>query len=158
MSDVDFSELADSPLFIELSKQEIEYLSSIFTRTQVFEGKTVFIENMPGESLYLIQEGTVQISQMLSELDEQALVSLEKGDVFGEMAVIDQENRMATARIIKDATLYSLKREAFAALIKAKPRLGLQLTLNIVRIFGRKIRNAKKDYRVMLVNSLSQKD
>jgi CRP-like cAMP-binding protein len=157
MSQVDFSGLADSPLLTGLAKQDIEYLSFVFTPTQVAKGKTVFVENMPGESLYIIKRGVVQISQMLAEIDEQALVSLGAGDIFGEMAVIDGKPRQATARIVKDAVLYSLKRKNFNNLLKEKPRLGLQLTLNIVRIFSTKIRAAKTDYRAMLTDSLSRK-
>ena len=154
MSHVDFSNLLDSPLFIGLARQEIEYLSSIFTWTQVSIGKTVFIENMPGESLYIINYGAVQISQMLAEVEEQTLIALGPGDIFGEMAVIDGESRLATARIIEDAVLYSLNRKSFNTLVSEKPRLGLQLTLNIVRVFSGKIRAAKKDYHTMLSDSL----
>ena len=157
MSQVDFSKLLASPLFTGLARQEVEYLSSIFTSTQVSKGKTVFIENMPGESLYIINQGAVQISQMLAEVAEQTLIALGPGDIFGEMAVIDGGSRLATARIIEDTILYSLNRKSFNTLASEKPRLGLQLTLNIVRIFSGKIRTAKKDYRTMLNDSLSHK-
>jgi len=156
MSQVNFSELTDSLLFKGIATKEIEYLSSIFTLSQVPEGKTVFIENMPGESLYLIKQGTVQISQMLAEVDEQDLVTLGAGDLFGEMAVIDGGNRTVTAKITKNAVLYSLNRKDFNTLVSENPRLGLQLTLNIVRIFSAKIRSTKKDYRTMLTASLAR--
>ena len=99
MSQVDFSQQLESPLFKDLSNKEIESLGSIFTCSQVAEGKTVFIENMPGEALYLIEQGTVQISQMIAEVDEQELTILGAGDIFGEMSVIDGESRLVTARI-----------------------------------------------------------
>lgn len=158
MNPVNFSELTDSLLFKGMATKEIEYLSSIFTLSQVPEGKTVFIENMPGESLYLIKQGTVQISQMLAELDEQKLVSLGAGEVFGEMAIIDGGSRTATARITQNAVLYCLNRKDFNTLVSEKPRFGMQLTLNIVRIFSARIRNAKKDYRAMLTASLPHKN
>jgi len=158
MSKVNFSKQSDSPLFKDLADKEIESLSSIFTCSQVPEGKTVFIENMPGEALYLIAQGTVQISQMLAEVDEQELTTLEAGDIFGEMAVIDGESRLVTARITKDATLYSLNRKNFTKLTSENPRLGQQLTLNIARIFSAKIRSAKKDYRALLTASLPHRN
>lgn len=157
MSQVNFSDLTGSPLFKGMAAKEIEYLSSLFTLTQLSEGRTVFIENMPGESLYLIKQGSVQISQMLAEVDEQNLIALGAGDVFGEMAVIDGGNRSATARIVKHAVLYSLNQRNFNTLVSEKPRLGLQLTLNIVRIFSSRIRSAKNDYRTMLTASLGRK-
>ena len=156
MSQINFSKLDDSLLFKGMAAREIEYLSSIFTLSQIREGKTVFIENMPGESLYLIKQGTVQISQMLAEVNEQELLTLGAGDIFGEMAVIDGGERSATARITKNTILYSLSRKDFNSLVSEQPRLGLQLTLNIVRIFSARIRSAKDDYRAMLIASLNR--
>jgi len=158
MSQVDFSDQMGSPLFIGMAAREIEYLSSVFSVSQIKEGKTVFVENMPGEALYLIKQGTVRISQMLAEINEQDLLSLSAGDVFGEMAVIDGGNRSATAKIIKNTVLYGLSRKNFNALVSEKPGLGLQLTLNIVRIFSARIRSAKDDYRTMLIASLNRTD
>ena len=156
MSQVKLTDLKSSPLFVGMAEKEIEYLSAIFTPNQIPEGRTVFIENMPGESLYLVKQGTVQISQMLAEVDEQDMIALGAGDVFGEMAVIDGGNRSATARIVKNAVLYSFNRKTFNTLVSEKPRLGLQLTLNIVRIFSARIRSAKKDYQAMLTVSLNR--
>ena len=153
---VDFSDLAGSKLFKGMAAKEIEYLSSIFTVGQVQEGKTVFIENMPGESLYIVKQGVVKISQMLAEIKEQDLLTLGAGDIFGERAVIDGGNRSATARIVKNTTLYGLSRKEFNTLASEKPRLGLQLTLNIVRIFSARIRRARADYRTMLTASLNR--
>ena len=82
MDQVNLSDLSDSPLFKGLAAKEIEFLGSVFSARQVAEGKTVFIENMPGEALYLIKRGTVRISQMLAEGDEQILVVLGAGDIF----------------------------------------------------------------------------
>ena len=156
MSQPDLLQLKDSPLFKGMAAKEIEFLGSVFTANLVAEGKTIFVENMAGESLYLIGEGTVQISQMLAEVDEQSLVMLSSGDVFGEMAVIDGGQRAASARVLKKTKLYSLSRKDFNSLVREKPRLGVQLTLNIARIFSQQIRQAKNDYRKMLTYSLNR--
>ena len=157
MSLVNLTELNTSPLFKGLAAKEIEYLSSIFTANKLPEGKTVFIENMPGESLYLIKQGVIKISQMLAEIDEVDLHTLNAGDVFGEMAIIDGGNRLVRARVAENAVLYSLHRNAYNTLVREQPRLALQLTLNVVRIFSSRIRSAKKDYRTMLTASLARK-
>lgn len=157
MSRVDCTELSDSPLFKGMAVREIEYLGDLFAARQVPEGKTVFIENMPGEALYLIRRGTVRISRMLAEGDEQILIVLGTGDVFGELAVLDGGERSATARIAEDALLYGLHRKDFNRLTTENPRLGMQLTLNIVRIFSARMRSAKKDYRAMLLSTLNRK-
>lgn len=156
MSQVDLLELADSPLFKGLAKKEIEYLSAVFSVRTVEAGKTIFIENMPGESLYLINKGTVRISQMLAEVDEQIMIVVGAGDVFGEMAIVDGGTRASTARVAEDATLYSLSAKHFEKLAAANPRLGMQLLLNVVRIFTARMRDAKRDYRTMLATILGR--
>ncbi|NOY13786.1 MAG: cyclic nucleotide-binding domain-containing protein [Deltaproteobacteria bacterium] len=157
MSQVNFSDLQNSPLFKGMSESDIKELEKIFTARRIAEGKTIFIENMPGESLYLIKQGTVRISRMLAEGDEQVLIVLGPDDVFGEMAVLDGGKRSATARIAEDAVLYGLTRNDFETLAKTDPQLCLSLTLNIVRIFSGRVRNSQKDYRAMLLASLSRK-
>lgn len=157
MSQVDFSGLEDSPLFKGLTSEEISILETKFSVKRIAEGKTIFIENMPGESLYLIKQGTVQISRMLAEGDEQILIVLGPDDVFGEMAVLDGGARSATARIAEDAVLFGFNRKEFEALADENPSLGLKVTLNIVRIFSGRVRNSQKDYRAMLVASLKKK-
>jgi len=152
----DLIQFNESPIFTGLATKEIEFLGSIFTVASVAAGKSIFTENMAGESLYLIGDGTVQISQMLAEVDEQSMVMLNRGDIFGEMAVIDGGQRLASARAIKAAQLFCLSRKNFNSLVREKPRMGLQLTLNIARIFSARIRDAKSDYRKMLTYSLNR--
>jgi len=156
MSKVDFDSVNDSPLFKGMTSAEIKKLQHIFTVKRISEGKTIFIENMPGESLYLIKQGTVRISRMLAEGDEQVLIVLGPDDIFGEIAVLDGGKRSATARIAEDAVLYGLTRKNFEAFAEKDPRLGLALTLNIVRIFSGRVRNSQKDYRAMLLASLKR--
>jgi len=156
MSEIDLSALKDSPLFDEMSAADVKHLEDFFTVRKIPEGKTIFIENMPGESLYLIKQGTVKISRMLAEGDEQVLIVLGPDDVFGEMAVLDGGKRSATARIAEDAELYGLSRNDFEKLTEQNPQLGLKFALNIVRIFSSRIRDSQKDYRAMLLASLNR--
>lgn len=157
MSQVSFDGMNDSPLFVGMAASEIKKLEKIFTVREIAEGKTIFIENMPGESLFLIKQGTVMISRMLAEGDEQVLIILGPDDVFGEMAVLDGGARSATARIAEDAILYGLTRKNYEAMAAQDPSLGLKFTLNIVRIFSSRVRNSQKDYRAMLLASLKRK-
>jgi len=157
MSEINLADLHDSPLFIGMSAAEIKHLEGIFSTRNIPEGKTIFIENMPGESLYLIKKGTVKISRMLAEGDEQVLIVLGPEEVFGEMAVLDGGKRSATARIAEDAVLFGLTRTDFEKMTDQNPKLGLKLTLNIVRIFSDRVRDSQKDYRAMLLASLNRK-
>jgi len=150
--------LRQSALFVDMTDAEIASLAELFSEKSMPAGKTVFIENMQGESLYLVQEGTIRISKMLAEGDEQTLVVLGAEDTFGEMAVLDGAPRSATARVIEDAHLFSLRKSEFDELCDSYPALGLKLMRNIIRIFSKRIRESNEEYREMLIWSLGRKD
>mgnify|MGYP006289758103 FL=1 len=157
MNDVNLDALKDSPLFHGLAAKEIEFFGTFLAQQQLSAGKTIYIENMTGESLYLIKKGSVRVSQMLAEGEEQTLVVLGPGDTFGELAVIDGGPRAATARVIEDVSLFSLNRKNYNQICANNPRLGLQLTLNIFKSFSERLRRSKQDYRNMLIASIHRK-
>lgn len=149
--------LKSSALFKDMSDTELAALAAILQAKQMEEGTTVFVENMPGESLYLIQAGSVKISKMIAEGEEKTLVILGPEDVFGEMAILDGAPRSATARIAENARLLSIRKGDFDALCEKNPRLGLKLMRSIVRLFSQRIRENNDEYRDMLIWSLGNK-
>lgn len=149
-----FEVVRGSVLLQGLDDAELQRLAAVCEVRQVTEGATVFIENMPGESLFLIRSGMVRITRMFAEGDEQPLVILGPSELFGEMAVIDGHPRGATARIVESAELISLKRKDFDILCQNYPALALKLVMNIVRLFSRRIRQSQDEYRDMLIWSI----
>ena len=153
-----FSGLDDSQIFSGMTSSEINTLESIFTQKEIAEGKTVFIENMLGESLYLIKQGTIRISKMLAEGDEEILVVLGQADIFGEMAIFDNSPRSATARVAEDVVLFCLSKTDFDSLSKNEPTLCLKLATNIIRLFNASIRASHLTYREMLLDALNRRN
>ena len=149
--------LKGSFLFKDMNAGDMTALAPLFQEKRMGEGSTVFVEHMPGESLYLICEGTVRISKMLAEGEEKTLVILGPEDVFGEMAVLDGAPRAATARVAENARLLAVKKKDFEALCEANPRVGIKLMRNIVRLFSQRVRENSDDYRQMLLWSLGRK-
>ena len=150
------AELHQSPLFNKITSEQLATLSPLFKIKTVGEGSTIFVENMQGESLYLIVRGTIKISKMLAEGDEQVMAILGPDDVFGEMAVFNGGSRSATARVAEEASLFSLSRADYNKLSEMNPRLCLQLTRNIISIFSERMRASQHDYRQMLLAALGR--
>lgn len=150
-----FDTIRGSILLRGMNNTELARLASVCEERQLAAGTTIFIENMPGESLFLIRRGAVRISRMFAEGNEKVLIVLGPADVFGEMAVIDGLPRAATARVVDDAELISLRKQDFARLCQEHPALALKLVLNIVTVFSRQVREANEEYREMLTWSLS---
>ena len=147
----EFKDIKGSSMLQGLSDEDLDLLGQVAEKRAMEEGTTIFIENMPGESLFLIKQGTIRISKMFAESDEKTLVVLGPEDVFGEMAVIDGLPRAATARVAEDAELISLNKSAFEKLCQEHPQLAIKIILNLVRVFSKRTREASEEYREMLL-------
>lgn len=152
----DFLAIKGSTMLHGFSTEELGKLAAFCEMREMGEGTTVFIENMPGESLFLVKQGTIRISKMFAEGDEKTLVVLGPEDIFGEMAVIDGLPRSATARVAENAELISLKKKDLERLCRENPALALKLVSNIVKVFSKRVREANEEYRDMLIWSMQK--
>lgn len=148
--------LKSSDLFSELSESELNLLAAVFRKVTLGEGATVFLEHMPGESLYLIQNGGIKISRMRAEGDEKILAVLGVEDSFGELALIDGGAREVTARVAEGATLLSLHKADFDAFCLHNPHIGIKLMRNIVKLVAHRMRDNHQEYMAMLSMAIGQ--
>jgi CRP-like cAMP-binding protein len=79
-------------------------------------GTTIFAQGEPGEVLYIVKEGTVSLN-----LDGRRLEAVERGGIFGEMALIDREPRSATALADSDCELVTIDKRRFWFLVQETP-------------------------------------
>ncbi len=156
MGRVNLTSLKECFLFDQMNAVEIDTVGALFQEKKLEKGKTVFVEQMPGESLYLIKKGSVRISKLIAEGDEKTLTTLKAGDVFGEMAILDGSSRSATARVETNAILLSVKKTDFEKLCSSHPGIALKIMRNIICVFSKRIRENNDDYREMLMWALSQ--
>lgn len=104
----------------------------VLERKVFYAGQTAFKQGDLGDRAYLIQEGEVEISK-----NGLVLATLGKGELFGEMALVDDQPRMATAKAITDVSVVIIGRDAFREkLAKADPFIR-----GLLNIFVRNIRN-----------------
>jgi len=148
---MDTSVVLRNPLFSGFTPEEIQGFSSIITDKNIAAGMAVFIEGMPGESLYLIEKGTIRISKMLAEGEEKTLVVLGVDDFFGEMAILDGAPRSATARVIEDAKLLLIRKNDFESLCDGDPKIGLKFLRNIIKVFTGRVRDSNDALRDILL-------
>lgn len=94
-------------------------------RTRRFRrGETIFHQGDPGDSLFIIQEGSVKIVLPSPEGEEAAIIAtLGRGDFFGELALLDGAYRSATAVALEASETLVLRREPFASLVDTDPGL-----------------------------------
>jgi F420-non-reducing hydrogenase small subunit len=94
-----------------------ELFGSIYER-----GSVVFRQGDPGDSMYIVQSGAVEISRIQGER-EMVIALREKGDFFGEMALIDKSSRSATAIAISRTRLLPLTRSSLLKRLRQDPQL-----------------------------------
>jgi signal transduction histidine kinase len=105
-------------------------------------GEIVFSAGDPGDGFYLVESGQVQISAMVGNNESRVLATIGAGDFFGEMAVLDDAPRSATARAECDTTATFLSRAELLDLLDRRPRLAL----NLIREFSRRMRALNRKY------------
>ena len=84
-------------LFLEigLTHMEANFMATLSGAERFAPGETIFREGTPGEKLYVILDGEVRISKHIPGTGEEALAILGRGEIFGEMALVDQRPRSA---------------------------------------------------------------
>jgi len=87
----------------------------------------LFAEGEKGHNLYIIQSGSVKITKIVNN-QEIVLAVLGKSDIFGEMAMLDDKPRAATAEIYEECTLLAVNKDNFSKLIHDQPDMVVKLT------------------------------
>ena len=126
-----FDELLD-----DLTDEEVRILSSHTEKVEFVPGETIFYEDEPSNYLYIVQQGSVEISKMTDEVGEEyvAFVTLRPGNVFGEMSFLMNTKTSATAVAKDHVVLYRINRNAFEDMIENHAAMACKIYQAICQI------------------------
>src|SRR6476660_4023447 len=119
--------LRSVPLFASLDDEAASELRSLLSDKKVPQNTRLFKQGDKGDAMYLIESGRVRISSRDDDDQELTLAELAQGDFFGEMSIIDGRQRSADAKVIEDANLAVLSRDAFLAFVRTNPDVALEM-------------------------------
>jgi hypothetical protein len=111
-------------------------VTSLLEEVELREGETIFEKGDAGDSMYIIVDGKVRVhdgGRTLNYLDE--------GDVFGEMAVLDTEPRVASVTAVEDTRLFRLDQEPFYELMDDR----IEVTRGIIHVLSQHLRARVRD-------------
>ncbi len=94
--------------------------------THFAKGSVLFREGDDGDEMYIVQSARVAIKKKLKDGDA-VLATLEKGDFFGEMAILERQPRSATAEVVEEGDLIVISSEVFGDMIKANPEIAIRM-------------------------------
>jgi CRP-like cAMP-binding protein len=124
-----------------LSAAEMKLLATFSTEERFREGSMMFREGEKGDKLYIVLDGRVRISKFIPGVGEEALAVLDRGEFFGEMALIDDATRSADAKAHEtDATVLSIDRATLNEILSMDPHASLQFLNLLCRMISRRLR------------------
>jgi CRP/FNR family cyclic AMP-dependent transcriptional regulator len=126
--------LSGQRLFRGLDSGEIDRVVRRMEVVDVADGQRIFAEGEPGDAWYVITKGAVVILKSTVSGPEHELARLERGEEFGEMALIDDAPRLASAVADGPASLARLPSGAFRALLDEESGVGGKVVLAMARV------------------------
>lgn len=142
--------LKQADIFVELTPTQLELVASCCQEKRLNTGDIIFEESTPSDELYIIAQGEVEIQLDPSLVGDNTsrpmgpvtIATLRRGQSFGEVALVDQGLRSASARCAQHAThVLIIPREKLMMLCDTYPQLGYRLMRNLAADLALKIRN-----------------
>jgi len=130
--------LQSIPLFRHLAEDEIHRLADLARQRKYPKGSVILFEDDPGDALYVVVSGRVKVVLIGEDGREVILSTMDKGDFFGEMSLIDDEPRSAHVIAMENSRLLVLRRDDFHRCLDTTPRIALGL----LRALSKRLRQA----------------
>ncbi len=109
-------------------------------------GTVLFHEGDRGEEMYIIQSGRVKISKRIRGV-EKTLATLEKGEFFGEMAILNDKPRSASAETIEDCDMLVIDRKTFDALIRG----NVEIAVRFIKRLADRLRETNEQMEALMI-------
>lgn len=124
-----------------LSAQELRLLAKYSHEEHFTANSTIFAEGERGDCLYIVVDGSIRISRMVPGMGEECLAILKRGEVFGEMALIDDQPRSADARAHNGGcTVFSISRTLLEEVLSMDPDAAVQFLTLLSKLLCRRLR------------------
>ena len=104
----------------------------------------IFCEFEPGDTFYLIQSGRVEIVKIMGDLQKTVDV-LHPGEIFGEMAILEEAPRSATAVALDKVVALEFNRENFQVLMQGNPQIAMKL----LKLYTKRIYDQKRRFMIL---------
>src|ERR1700722_11049389 len=123
--------LETCPLFNQLAPPELKLLQASAQEKKFAGDQEIFKEGDTGDGVYVVKAGTVQISGLVGKDVRHVFSRVPPGEIFGEMAVLENKPRSASAIAVGPTVVYFIPRDAMLKLVETSPQLSLGLLREI---------------------------
>ncbi len=127
-------------------KQTVEKMTRML---EVKRGQRIYLQGDPSDQIFLLKVGVVRISTVAADQQETILAFLYPGDIFGELAIVDDSPRDHLATAHEDVVLCALSRDVLLRMVQETPALGYQIT----KVIGLRLRRFRTRIEELLCKS-----
>lgn len=153
--------LKQSDIFYQFTPTQLEMVANLCQEVVFQTGEIIFKENSSSKELYIITQGEVEIlinpsmvspSSGKNKESDSVIATMRRGQSFGEVALVDEGLRSASARAVQREThLLVISRDKLIMLCETYPQLGYRLMYNLAADLAMKIRNTDLRIREQLL-------
>lgn len=150
----DFNLLQNRPLFAGVDQAAFNNFARVASYREYLPDEVIISEGEQKNALMVIEKGQVEVfkGDLNQHADNQKLATLSggksgnifRGDILGEMSLIDVEPASATVKAVTEVGIWSMKREDFAAVLRKDLTTYIVIITNIARILSRRLRDMDK--------------
>jgi diguanylate cyclase (GGDEF)-like protein len=133
--------LTEVAIFSDLSNDQRKSLSERLTPRELPKGQILFAQGDPGDALYIVRSGTIEISVRTGRNEEVPVATLQPGDFLGEMSIFDHAPRSATCRARESATVLRLDEADLSSLVFAEPTVAISIMYRMLAITAERLDN-----------------
>lgn len=133
------------PFFSKLSKRDLSVLLKIIHDRNYLSGEYIFHQGDPGIGMYIIRDGAVRIERKLDNSETVSLAKFKSGDFFGELALMDEERRSASAIADSDVKLAVIFKPDLDEYINHFPKKGIKILNGISHVVTVRLRQLNEE-------------
>jgi CRP/FNR family transcriptional regulator, cyclic AMP receptor protein len=132
-----------------LSDEQKRQVHQTTLMLELRRGDRAYLPGDPSDQIFLLKSGVIKIAALGPDGRESILAFLHPGDIFGELAVVDEHPRDHLAEAFEDAVICAMSRDLMLRLIQESPDLGYQIT----KIMGFRLRTFRSRVEELLCKS-----
>jgi len=127
-----------------LKERELGYLLQSFHSRVYNEGEVLFLEGDIGRALFIVESGSIELSMLDRHGRPKHIAKLEKGGFFGEMALLEQMPRSASATALQKTKMLLLYRSKLDEILYHHPKVGVSIMSHLAKLLSARLRKTSE--------------
>jgi CRP/FNR family transcriptional regulator len=145
-------------LFQGISRREFGHLFQALVSRSYAPGEILFHEGDVGRALFILESGKVELSRMTAKGGSAHLASLNPGDYFGEMSLLDERPRTATAAASEPVIVHLLYKTELEKLIKNVPHIGAAIMTHLAMLLAARLRSLTDSAPISIASTVKARE